>query len=97
MKAVYEATYDVPELGIERGDVVTLRPSHPTNPLLVTKRRDHAAMADILDHVARFSPVSVSLSSPQEAPADELRRQLLRRCSPPPASQRTRRRISLLP
>ena len=45
MKEVFEAIAWIPELGIAPGDVVTIRPEHPDNPLLVTRRHDLGALA----------------------------------------------------
>lgn len=44
MKAVYEATYAIPELGVEVGDRIVVRPSHPTAPLSVVRRFGHHAL-----------------------------------------------------
>lgn len=91
MKAVYEAPYPIPELGIQPGDIITLRPSHPTNPFLVTRRIDRSRMPLLLDHLDRLTPLSLSAS--HEVAEEELRRQMLRRSPPPPASMRRRLRL----
>ena len=97
MKAVYEATYAIEELGVEVGDIITLRPAHPDNPLLVTKRHDRNRLPLILDHLDALTPLSFSASASPESAAEQLRRSVLRRFGPPPASPPSRRRLSILP
>lgn len=55
MKAVYEATYAVPELGIEVGDTVLVEPAHPRTPLLVVKGYDRGRLPSILEHLDDFT------------------------------------------
>lgn len=54
MKLTYEATHAVPELSIEVGDIITIRPDHPENPFLVTKRLSRGALPSVLEHLAAF-------------------------------------------
>lgn len=73
MKAVYEAPYAIPELGVEAGDHIVVRLSHPSVPLAVVKRysRSHLTalisngkMSDLrpihLDDSERVGSVTVS-------------------------------------
>lgn len=82
MKAIYEAPYAIPELGVARGDVVVVQPAHEMDPLLVVKRFDRNRLPLILDHLHRLTPVSV----PDDAPSEpsEMRRWIRR----PPAPHR---------
>jgi hypothetical protein len=64
MKAVYEAPYAIPELGVERGDVILVEPAHPRSPLLVVRRFDRNRLPLILDHLDRLSPVSFDGAAP---------------------------------
>lgn len=68
MTAVYEVSFDIPELDILAGDVITLRPSHPTNPFLVTRRQQRGRMPLLLDHLDRMVLIELSGAS---CPADE--------------------------
>lgn len=77
MRAVFEAPYAIPELGVDRGDVLVVRPDHPTDPLMVAKRFDHTHLPLILGHLHRLTPVSLP-SADLSRPA-ELQRWLLRR------------------
>lgn len=47
-KTVYRARLPIPELGVEPGDIITVRPSHPDNPLLVTRRHERGRIALVL-------------------------------------------------
>lgn len=66
MKAVYEAPYPIPELGVETGDLITVRVTHPRSPLLVTKRHGHYRLPLLLEHIDRLIPIDVSESSSEE-------------------------------
>ncbi len=68
MKAVYEATYAIEELGVERGDLVVVEPGHPESPLLIVKRFDRNRLPLILDHLHRLSPVSFDGGAPPPVP-----------------------------
>lgn len=74
MKAVYEATYAVPELGIEVGDAVLVEPAHTETPLLVVKGFDRNRLPRILEHMDAFTLVSFE-GPPASSPAS-LRRWL---------------------
>lgn len=74
MKAVYEATYAIEELGVEPGDRIVVRPSHPIAPLLVIKRHDRNVLPAILDHLDHLLPVSFQDQDPP--PRRQVRRSL---------------------
>jgi hypothetical protein len=97
MKAVYEAPYAIPELGVEPGDLITVRPAHPDNPLLVTRRHERGRLPLLLDHLEHLTPLEFSASSSPSVASEELRQLLLRRSPPPPPSLSLRRRLSLVP
>lgn len=84
LRAVYEATYDVPGLRIEEGDAVVVRPSHPVNPLVVSHRIDRSRLPLALEHLDRFN--LVSLDDPSSADDQEEANRL-----PPPRPARGRR------
>lgn len=58
MRAIYEAKSAIPELGIERGDVVVLQPAREQDPLLVVKRLDRTRIVPLLTHLDRLRAVS---------------------------------------
>lgn len=90
MKAVYEAGHAIPELGIEPGDLVTLRPSHPDNPFIVTRLHPRHRMTELLDHLDRFRPLQIAGASSPETGEAELRRRLQGSPQPPPLLRRRR-------
>lgn len=96
MKAVYEAPYPIPELGVEAGDIITVRPAHPDNPLLVTKRHDRNRLPLILDHLDHLTPLSFSAASDPTVAEEELRQHLLRRSPPPPPSMQRPRHLRVV-
>lgn len=74
MKAVYEATYAIEELGVEVGDRIVVRPAHPTAPMLVIKHHDRNVLPAILDHLDHLLPVSFQNQAPP--PPRQIRRRL---------------------
>lgn len=89
MEAIYEATHDVEGLGIERGDLVTVRPGHPTDPLIITKRFHRSQLPQILPHLDHFAPLVL----PPAVRPSSVRRQLEQRLQPPRPSWRQRLRV----
>lgn len=75
MKAVYEATYEIPELGAKRGDLIVVRPADPHAPLLVVREFDRNRLPIILDHLHRLPPVRQGDPAPPPSLLD-VRRQL---------------------
>lgn len=72
MQRTYRSLHRIPELGVEPGDLVVIRPEHPTSPLMVVKRHDRNRLPLILDHITALEPVSSDESSASEG----FRRQL---------------------
>lgn len=68
MEAVYVAPYAIPELGVDEGDVITVRISHPVNPLLVTKRHAHHRLPLLLPHIGQLTRIDADAEALQEAP-----------------------------
>lgn len=68
MKAVYEATYAIEELGVRVGDTIVVEPGHPDEPLLIVRGFDRNQLPTILDHLDRLTLTSfdgpVSSSAP---------------------------------
>lgn len=54
MKAIYEATYDVPELGVEAGDFLVVRPGDPTTPVRLMIRMGHEELVQLMPHLGDF-------------------------------------------
>lgn len=54
MRAVYEATHAVPELGIEPGDTVYIDDRDDDCPLRIVKHLDRYQLPKILTHVDSF-------------------------------------------
>ena len=77
MKAVYEVPYAIPELGVEPGDLLVVRPADPEAPLLVVKELHRDLLPLILDHVDRLRLVSFEgASSPPPSSRHWLRSHL---------------------
>lgn len=47
-KAIYRAPLPIPAEGIETGDLVIVRPSDPTFPVEIVKRRDRHALVRLM-------------------------------------------------
>lgn len=77
--AVYEVLRPIEWLGARPGDLLYLRPSHPTHPLQLVRKCDRAAMVAILsgDDVLRVVEHSLDSPPPQVLP-------LGRSLEPPP-------------
>lgn len=54
MRAIYRATYGIPELGIEPGDTVIIEPEHPRAPLKIVRSFAEEELPIILDRVTDF-------------------------------------------
>lgn len=57
MEAVYEVTYEIPELGAKRGDLLVVRPADPHAPLLVVREFDRNRLPIILDHLHQLPQI----------------------------------------
>lgn len=57
MKAVYEVTEDIPELGMEPGGLLTVRPDHPENPLIFTRRLAREELVTCSTYRGRLSAI----------------------------------------
>ncbi len=86
--AVYEVLKPIPWLGANTGDLLYLRPSHPTHPLQLVRKFDHAAMVAILDgsDVLRVVDHSLDRPLPQILPAGPI-------AGPPPELRQHLRRL----
>lgn len=96
MKAVYEASYAIPELGVEPGDLIVVRPSHPTNPLLVSRRHHRSRLVLLLDHLDHFRPIEISGAGSPEQAEDQLRQRLLQPLPLPLPSLAVRRPLRVV-
>ena len=54
MRGIYRATYAVPELGIEAGDMVVVEPGHPRAPLKIIRAFDRNDLPSVLDCLNDF-------------------------------------------
>lgn len=48
MKAVFRAGYPIPEIGVESGDLVFVRPGDPVAPLQVVKQYGHHTLCRLM-------------------------------------------------
>lgn len=90
MRFTYQSHHSIPELGVDPGDILVIRPEHPTSPLLVLKRKDRNRLPLILDHINRLE--LVSSDEPQSAVVE-----LQRRLGSPPPRPHPRRHLRALP